>query len=80
MDAVLATIVAGGRARIRLNTEVSRNKLISTLLYGIYLIASTAASERTCARPPTHQAAWVHKIYAAGGTSGSTAMVMVLGW
>ena len=80
MDAVSATIVAGGRARIRLNTEVSKNKLISILLYGIYLIVSTAASERTCARPPTPQAAWVHKIYAAGGTSGSTAMVMVFGW
>jgi hypothetical protein len=31
MDTVLATIIAGGQARIRLNTEVSRNKLISTL-------------------------------------------------
>jgi len=31
-EAVSATIVAGGRASI----EVSRNKLISTLIYGIY--------------------------------------------
>jgi hypothetical protein len=37
-----------------------------------------AAYERTCARPPTPQAAWVHQIHAAGGTSGSTTMVMVV--
>jgi len=35
-DAVSTTIVAGGRAQIRLNIDVSRNKLISTLIYGIY--------------------------------------------
>ena len=57
--------------------EASINKLISTLIYGIYLIASTEASGRTCARPPTPQAAWVHQIHAAGGASGSTTMVMV---
>ena len=72
MDAVLATIVAGGRARIRLNTEVGRNKFISTLIYGIYLIALMAAWERTCARPPTPQAAWLHQIHATGGASGPT--------
>jgi hypothetical protein len=33
MEAVLATIVAGGRAQIRLNIEVNRNKLISILIY-----------------------------------------------
>ena len=59
--------------------EASINKLISTLIYGIYLIASTEASERSCARPPTPQAAWVHQIHAAGGVSGSTTMVMVFG-
>jgi hypothetical protein len=32
MDAALATIVAGGRARIILNIEVDRNKLITTLI------------------------------------------------
>jgi hypothetical protein len=32
MDAVLATIVAGGRARIILYIEVDRNKLMSTLI------------------------------------------------
>ena len=36
-----------------------------------------AALERTCARPPTPQAAWVHQIHAAGGVGGSTTMVMV---
>jgi hypothetical protein len=36
-----------------------------------------AALERTCARPPTPQAAWVHQIHAAGGASGSNTMVMV---
>jgi hypothetical protein len=76
MDAVLTTIVAGGRAWTRLNI-FSRNKLISTLIYGIYLITSTVAQERTCSRPPTPQATWVHQIHAAGGASGSTTMVMV---
>jgi hypothetical protein len=32
MDAVLAIIVAGGRAQILLNIEVDRNKLITTLI------------------------------------------------
>jgi hypothetical protein len=32
MDAVLATIVAGGQAQIILNIEVDRNKLITTLI------------------------------------------------
>jgi hypothetical protein len=32
MGAVLATIVAGGRAQIILNIEVDRNKLITTLI------------------------------------------------
>ncbi len=32
MDAVLATIVAGGQARIILNIEVDRNKLMTTLI------------------------------------------------
>ena len=50
-DPVLATIVAGGQARIWFNIEVSRHKLISTLIYGIYWITSMAASEWTCARP-----------------------------
>jgi hypothetical protein len=36
-----------------------------------------AALGRTCTRPPTPQAAWIHQIHAAGGASGSTTMVMV---
>jgi hypothetical protein len=36
-----------------------------------------AALERTCARPPTPQAAWVHQIHAAGGASSSNIMVML---
>ena len=36
-----------------------------------------AELERTCARPPTPQAAWVHQIHAAGGASGSNTMVML---
>ena len=35
------------------------------------------ASERSCARLPIPQAAWVHQIHAAGGASSSTTMVMV---
>ena len=35
------------------------------------------SSERTCLRPPTPQAAWVHQIHAAGGASGSITIVMV---
>ena len=56
-----------------------QNKLISTLILWIYWIASRVASERTCTRPPTPQAAWVHQIHVAGGASGSTTMVMVFG-
>jgi hypothetical protein len=53
MDAVLATIIAGGQARIRLNTEVSRNKLISTLIYGIfYLLRRRHWNEHAQGRPP----------------------------
>ena len=62
-----------------INIEFSRNKFISTLIYGIYWIASMAASERTCARLPTPQAAWVHQIHATGGVSNFTTMVMVFG-
>jgi hypothetical protein len=29
------------------------------------------------ARPPAHQAAWIHQNHAAGGVSGSITMVMV---
>ena len=60
-----------------INIEATINKLISTLMYGIYTTASTVASEQTCARPPTSQAACVHQIHAAGGVSGSNTMVMV---
>jgi len=38
-----------------------------------------AASEQACARLPTPRAVWVQQIYAAGGASGSTTMVMVFG-
>jgi hypothetical protein len=57
--------------------EASIDKLISTLIYKIYQIASTAALERTCARPPTSQAALVDQIHATGGVSGSNTMVML---
>ena len=77
MDAVSATIVAGGRARFQKNIEVNRNNLISTLIYGIKQNPSMAATEKACARPPTPQAAWVHQIHAAGGVCGITTMVMV---
>ena len=50
MDAVLATIVAGGRAQFQKIIEVNRNKLISTLIYGIYSIALTVALEKICLR------------------------------
>jgi hypothetical protein len=38
------------------------------------------ASERSCARPPTPQAAWVHQIHAAGagGVSGSTTILVMV--
>jgi len=38
-----------------------------------------AASERACTRTPTPRVAWIYQIHAAGGASGSTTMVMVLG-
>jgi len=37
-----------------------------------------AAKERTCARPPTPQAAWIHQIPAAGGARGSNTMLMLI--
>jgi hypothetical protein len=60
MDAVLATIVAGARARIQLNIEVDTNILISTLIYLIKQNPSTSAFEIICARPPTPRVAWIH--------------------
>jgi hypothetical protein len=76
-EAVSSTIVAGGRARIRLNIEVDIKILISTLIYRINLIALTVALEQTCARPPKPQAVWIHQIHAAGGMGGSATMVAV---
>ncbi len=35
MDAISATIVAGGQALIQLNIEVNKHKLISTLIHCI---------------------------------------------
>ena len=49
--------------------EAIINKLISTLIYWIYLIASTGALRWACARLPTPQAAWAHQIHAAGGAA-----------
>ena len=40
-------------------------------------MASTVATEQTCARPPTPQATWGHQIHATGGASGFITMVMV---
>jgi hypothetical protein len=77
MDAVLATIVAGGQARIYLKIEVDTNILSSTLIYRIKQIASTVAMEQTCARPPNAWAVWNHQIPAAVGTGGFTTMVVV---
>ena len=52
-------------------------KITSTLIYWIYQIALMASLEKSCARPPTPQAAWVHQIHAAWGVGDSTTMVMV---
>ena len=41
-------------------------------------MALTAALEKICGGVPTPPAAWIHKIHAAGGASGSATMVMVL--
>jgi hypothetical protein len=35
------------------------------------------ALDSICARPPAHQAVWIHQIQAAGGAGGSITMVMV---
>ncbi len=77
MDAVLATIVAGGQAQIILNIEVDRNKLITTLIQWIYLNHLIAALDNIYARSHAPWAAWNHQIHAAGGASGSTTMVVM---
>ena len=40
-------------------------------------MALTAALEKICGGVPTPPAAWIHKIHAAGGASGSATMVML---
>jgi hypothetical protein len=72
MDAVSATIVAGGRAQIQLNI-----RSIQTYKFLHNFISSRAASDKIRARPPARQAAWIHQIHAAGGASGSITMVVV---
>jgi hypothetical protein len=69
MVAFLATIVAGGQALIQ-----STLSLINIHQFLYNLLNSTKPN---CPRPPTHQAAWIHQIHAAGGASGSITMVMV---
>ncbi len=77
IDAVSATIVARRTSQIKKHTEVDRNKLIPTVIYWFLQNPSTAASERTWARPPATWMVWIHWIYAAGGASGSITMVVV---
>jgi hypothetical protein len=77
MDAVLATIFAGGQALIQLNMRSIKNILIFTLIQQIKQNPLTAASEKTCARPPAPRAAWYHRIHAAGGASSAITMVVV---
>ncbi len=78
MDAVLATIVAGGRAWIwLLHIEVDKTKLISLLINWINKNPMTATSDNLYARPPGPWAAWIHQIHAAAGASSSTTMVVM---
>ncbi len=44
MDAIVATVVDGGRAIVDIDIEAGRNKLIYHLLYNFTLNPSTAAS------------------------------------
>ena len=78
MDAVSATIVAGGQARFQYNIEVDINYLISTLIYWIYSIALMAALDWTCARLSATQVVWIHQIHAAGGLGSPTTIVVVI--
>ncbi len=64
-------------SQIREHAEVDRNYLITTLIYWFYQNPSTAASERTWARPPATRTVWIHWIHAAGGANGSITMVVV---
>jgi hypothetical protein len=63
-QAILATIVAGGRALIQLNI-----RLIKYIDFYINLTNQT--------RPPAPWAAWYHQIQAAGGASSAITMVVV---
>ncbi len=74
MDAVSATNFF---RRIWWNMEVDMNILISTLINRINWIASAAALEQTCARPPSPQVEWIHQIHTAAEKGGSTTMVAV---
>jgi hypothetical protein len=57
--------------------KVDKNILISTLMNKIKQNPSTAALERTCARPPTPRLVWYHWIHTTGGASGAITMVVV---
>ncbi len=72
MDAVLAIIVAGGRAWIWLHIEVDKNKLISTLIVeSNKILQQRPWTIYALGRPPLH---WIH---ATGGASSSTTMVVM---
>jgi hypothetical protein len=76
MDAVLATIIAGGRAQIRLNIKsIQTYKFLHNFIEFNKLFKG--GLNNICARPPARQAAWIHQIHAAGGASGSITMVVV---
>jgi hypothetical protein len=56
---------------------VNKNYIDFCINLLILPIPSTAALERTCARPPATWTAWIHQIHTTEGASGSITMVVV---
>ncbi len=78
MDAVLATIVAGRQAQIRLNIRSIQIYYFLHKFIKIELNPSTVTLENICARQHATRTAWIHQTHAAGGASSSITMVVVL--
>jgi hypothetical protein len=72
MDAIVATIVDGGRAIDDIDKEASRNKLTSHLIYNFILNTLTAASYNPFCRGSRGCGMFVHQNHAAVGGNDSS--------
>jgi len=72
MDAIVATVVDGGRAIVDINIEPGRNKLIYHLLYNFILNPSMAASSNPFRRGSRGWGVFIHGNHAARWENGSS--------